>query len=871
VNWWQRLLRRREQERQLDAELRFHLDRRVEDLVRAGRSDEAARREARLEFGGLDQMKEACRDARGTRSVEDLAQDLRFVMRLFTRRRAFTVMAVIVLALGIGVNGVFFTLVEMICIRGLPLDRPDRIMYVATRDARDRPGGMSYHDFDDVRSTARTFAAVAAFAGTAMGVGEEGRAPDRFRGAYVSASAFRVIGETPMLGRDFRAEDDRVGAPPVVIIGDRVWRERYGRDPAIVGRAIRVNGVPSIVIGVMRDGFKYPPNSDVWQPLASMTGVTSQRRDARALGIVARLADGISPAHVWTELDAIGDRLSVDHPDTNKGVRIAAVPINEHYNGNATDAVWLAFITAGALVLLIACANVANLLLIRATERAREIAVRASLGATRGRVIRQLLAENLVLALLGGVFGVAFSLVGLRVVSSFAPPDVLPYWMDFRIDARILTVLTAVCLATSFAFGLLPALYLSKTNVHGVLKDGGWLGLGGVAGRRWTAAFLTSQLALTVVLLANLRLGSVAQAGNDPAIDMPRLLTMSVALPAQKYETAANRSAFYTRLDDRLRSIRSVNAAAVASALPLGGASTRELIVEGRQAPNAAEPWTVRTMSIGPRYFETMGLVLYHGRSFDDRDGAGGYDNAIVNRRFVEMFFAESDPIGRRIQLRAEGAGPAPWLTIVGISPSVRQRTLPEPDPIVYVPYRADPPASAAVIVHGPSKPAAIVPLLREVVREIDPDLPLYRIMTMEQAVKELRWNARTSHFLISVLTCIAVGLSAVGLYAAIAHAVAQRTREIGIRIAIGAQPGGLRWLVLRRAMLHVGAGLAFGLLCTILWERAFTDDSGLGSFSDPLSLIAAAAVLVVAGVAACLSPMHRVTRLDPVVALRCE
>jgi len=872
MTWWRRLLRRGEQERLLDAELRFHLERRTEDLMRGGLSDEEARRAARLEFGGLDQVKEDCRDARGTRGVEDLAQDLRFAARLFTRRRAFTVMAVSVLALGIGVNGVFFTLVEMICLRGLPLDRPDRIMYVATRDARNRAGGMSYHDVDDVRGAARAFAGIAAFSATAMAVGDEGVAPDRFRGAYVSANAFRILGEAPMLGRDFRPEDDRAGATPVVVIGDRVWRERYGRDPSVVGRTIRVNGVPSTVVGVMRAGFRYPPNSDVWQPLASIPDLTSQGRDARSLGVVTRLADGVDREKAAAELDAIAGRLSVDHPRTNEGIKITAVPINQHYNGNITDTAWIAFITAGALVLLIACANVANLLLIRAAERAREIAVRASLGATRGRVVRQLLVENVLLALAGGVLGVAFALAGLQVVSRFVPPDTLPYWMDFRIDARILAALAAVCLATSVLFGLLPSLYLARTNVHSVLKDGGRPGPGGgIAARRWTAAFLTAQLALTVVLLANLSAGFASQRRREPAIEMSRLLTMSLTLAAKPYAAAPDRTAFYARLDERLRAIDAVTSATIASALPIGGGRARELVIEGRDPPAGAEPWTAQTVSIGPRYFETLGLVLYRGRAFDDRDGTAGYEHAIVNRRFVDMFFPEGDAIGRRIQLRQAGAAPASWLTIVGISPSVRQRTAPDPDPVVYVPYRADPPVSAALIVRGPRDPAALAPSLRDAVRDIDPDLPLYRIMTLEQTVKELQWNGRTSNFLISLLTCIAVGLSAVGLYAAIAHAVAQRTRELGIRIAIGADPRGLRWLVLRRAMLHVGIGLTFGLICAVLWERAFTNDAGFNLFKDPVSLIVTVGVLVVAGVAACLSPMRRVTRLDPIVALRCE
>ena len=872
MTWWHRLWRRAERERQLDAELRYHVERRVDDLVQGGLSAREARRAVRLEFGGLDQVKEQCRDARGTRWIEDAATDLPYAARLLATRRSFTLVAALVLALGIGVNAMFLTLVEMICIRGLPIDRADRVMFV--RDAGSRVSGLSYADFEAVRGAAPAFSGLAAFAGASMAISDEGRAADRVSGAYVSAGAFGLVGEPPIAGRDFRAEDDRPGAPAVVIIGSRVWRGRYESDPAVVGRTIRVNGVPSVVIGVMRERFRFPTNADVWLPLALMPGLATEPGRARTLGVFGRLLDEATAAEARDQVAAVAARLERDSPDTNTGVRLTVQPINERYNGDITNPAWLAFVTAGGLVLLIACANVANLLLMRSTERSREIAMRASLGATRQRVVRQLLAESALLAIVGGALGIGLGVAGLRLIASFVPPDALPYWMDFTMDMRVLGTLAAICLATSFIFGLVPAFHLARTDVYGVLKDGSRAAGSGMRRRAWGAIFLTGQVALALLLLTQLALSvdlSLEQGRRDPPIDMPHLLTMSVALPAATYRTPDERAAFDDRLDQSVRAIGAVSSVAIASALPFGGGAPRQLAIEG--VPDGPDgPATVWTLGIGSGYFETLGLSLVHGRALGDRDGTPGYESVIVNQRFAELFFPDADPLGRRIRLTAAGeTARSPWLTIVGVSPTVRQRLLPDPDPVVYLPYPASPPASAFVLIRGRREAESMAPSLREVVRRLDPDLPLYAITTLEQAVEDLRWNSRLSSLLISIITCIAVGLAAVGLYTVTSHAVAARTQELGVRMALGAGPRHLGWLVLRRATAQLGAGLFVGALCALAWEGLFASGSPSGILDDPGRLVAAATVLVLVAATACLVPLSRVTRLDPVVALRHE
>jgi putative ABC transport system permease protein len=354
---------------------------------------------------------------------------------------------------------------------------------------------------------------------------------------------------------------------------------------------------------------------------------------------------------------------------------------------------------------------------------------------------------------------------------------------------------------------------------------------------------------------------------------MPRLLTMSVALPTQRYQVSADRITFYERLNERLSRVAPITSMAIASALPFGGAAPRQLAVDGVPTKDGGTAHTVWTVIVGPRYFETIGLPLLRGRAFDDRDGATGYENVIINERFAELHFPNADPIGRRIRLTATGTSAiTPRLTIVGISPTIPQRTVPERDPVVYLSFRQEPPAAAAVIVRGRSEPAPIAPLVREEVRALDPDLPLYRVMTLEQAVIEAQWNGRTSNFLIIVITCIAVCLAAIGLYAVTSHSVAQQMKEIGIRMAIGAQPYQLGWLVVRRAMIRLGLGLAFGLAATMAWERLFASYStNTLRLFDPLNLILLTAVLILVSAAACLWPVRRATNLDPIAVLRHE
>ncbi len=871
---WPSFTKRRRRETELDAELVDHLERQAEDYVMQGLSREVARRRARVEFGGVAQTKEACRAASSARWCDEWAHDLRYAVRDLVRDRAFTIVAVAALGLGIGVYNMQFAILNAICIRGLPIARADRVFYLSSRDARNRDSGVSVRDFEDFRAGTRAFEGLAAFSVGPVAVGDEARTPDRALGAFVSADAFALVGERPALGRDFRLDDDRPGALPVTILGGGLWKSRYAADPAIVGRSIRINGAPVTVVGVMPDGFKFPGNADLWQPLSLMPGYSSQPRDARGLGAFARLRDDAGLSQAQTELQTVAVALAQAHPEMNRDIRPWLMPINERFNGRLSDPTWQAFIVVGVLVALIACANVANLLLARSARRAREIAIRASLGATRLRIVRQLLVESLLLAVCGALAGLAVSAVGLRLFSRAIPENGLPYWVTLTMDARVYAGLALMALGTVLVFGLVPALLVSKTDLHATLKEGGAHSRG-VRSRRWTTWFLTLEFALTMVLLSAVATGwgnlRAAQRA-DQVIDPKPLVSMWVTLPAQPYPSAAARAAFFERLGERLSGIPELTAWTLTSALPFSGAASRAVVVDGRAVePGVAQP-TASIVSATPGYFETLRLSLEQGRAFVDDDGDPGRLHAIVNRQFVRQYFPTADPIGRVVAVTMDtGPKAVPTaFTIVGVSLDVRQRSPLEPEPVVYLPARWTTPETVAIVIRT-TRPEALVPHVREEVRALNPDLPVYRVLTLEQALWEARFAGRVSNSLASTITLVALLLALVGLYAVTAQSVLQRTPEIGIRSALGASSSRIVGLVLRQALARLGVGITAGFACTWVWERWFGDVTAPNRTTDPATFVPMAALLIAVAMLACLVPVGRASRIDPVIALRAE
>jgi len=809
-----------------------------------------------------------------------LLQDLRFAARLLVKDRWFTAVAVVALALGIGVNATVFTFVNAVLIRGLPFNDPDRIMSIAGRNmARGTDMGVSYLDFEDLRQAQKSFSGLAAFNGSTMNVSDEGRVPERYQGPYISANAFGLIGQRPLLGRDFLPEDDKAGAPAVAILGNSIWKLRYGADPAILGRTIRINDVPTTVVGVMPEGMKFPFGADLWLPLSQMPNLTTQKRSQHfALQLFGRLADGATEKGAQAELSGIAARLAHDFPDTNKDVGVTVMDFNERTNGGPIKLIFLSLMGAVAFVLLIACANVANLLLARSAQRVREVGVRVSLGATRWRIVRQLLVESVLLAALSGVLGFLIALGGTRWFEAVTQDVGKPYWIHFTMDGRVFAFFAAICLATGVIFGLAPALHISRTDINEVLKEsGGRSGSGGIRARRWTGALIVVEVALTLVLLAGagyMMRSFLTLYRLDVGVETSRLLTLNMVLPDRKYPTPEQRAAFYHRLDERLAAIGSIRGGTIATNAPAGGGQQYRLAIDGRPTPAGEQPPQVGRVVVGPRYFDAVGLTLRRGRVFADTDGTAGHEVAIVNQRFATMHFANEDPIGRRIKLATDPpASPEPaWMTIVGVTPNVRQRSLqePDPDPVVYVPYRSAPLPFMMMIVRAQGQPGSLASTLREEVRALDADLPLFGIRTLDESLAQQRWPFRVFGTMFAMFATIALVLSAVGLYAITAYSVAQRTQEIGVRMALGAQAPQVWWLVIRRSLVQLAAGLAIGI-AGAFGVGALLRSIVLGSANDPLTLVAIATLFVGVSLAACFWPARRATRLDPVSALRYE
>jgi predicted permease len=816
-----------------------------------------------------------------------LWEDLRFAARLLVKDKWFSLVAAVALALGIGVNATVFTFVNAVLIRGLPIADPDRTMAIGSYDrVRNRPMGVSYLDYRDWKDSTKAFDAFGAYSGALANLSDEGQPPERYSGANVTANTFGVLGVRPVAGRDFVPDDDQPGAPAVALIGHKVWVNRYGSNPSVIGKTVRLNDVPTTIIGVVPEGFQFPFNTDVWMPLNQINGLQEQKRNSRPLQTFGHLAPGVTRAQAQSEMINISKRLESENPDTNKDIQARVQTFNEQQNGGPIRPMFLSLMGAVAFVLLIACANVANLLLSRATTRAREISVRVSLGATRWRVVRQLLLESVLLSTIAGIGGLGIALIGIRLFDRATLDVGRPYWIQFTIDGTVFAFFAAVCLGTGIMFGLAPALHAAKTDVNEVLKEGGRSGTAGVRARRWTGALMVAELVLTVVLLAGagfMMRNFLTMYRLDLGIDTSHLLTTALALPDRKYPSLEQRLAFYERLEERLKSNPKIENVTVTSNIPLQGGFLRKLEIEGKPLDQGQQAPNVTLLTIDPRYFKTLGLPLRQGREFTDEDGMPGREaSAIINQRFAALHFPGTDPIGRRITLSIDLQGGAPpqggiplslKATIVGIVPNLRQRDfqLPDPDPIAYLPFRMDPRGFMNMIVRSAGDPNLMTPILREEVRAIDADLPLFGIRTMDDQLAQARWPFRIFGTMFAIFAFIALALSAVGLYAVTAYAVSQRTQEIGVRMALGAQGNEVAWLFLRRSLIQLGIGLTLGIAGAFGVGTLFSRTQLLiqNRAGDPITIGGIALLLLIVASIACFLPARRATRLDPLVALR--
>jgi putative ABC transport system permease protein len=821
--------------------------------------------------------------------LQDLMHDVRFAARILTRERRFTAAAVVALALGIGVVLSMFAVVNMMLIRSLPFDRAERLISLQLLDRDGRPVRTSYAEFVEWRNGMSTFSGLAAAGNYApMNLSEQGVAPERLLGMYVSSNTFSLLRTLPVVGRDFVPDDDRPGAAPVAILSDSVWEQRYRRDPSIVGRIVRIDAVPTVIIGVMPSRFKFPQIAQVWQPLAHAPAPPGGTPETRGLGLVfGRLQDDVDATRAREEFGAVSAQAAVATARVDReGIRGSVQTLRDTLIRSENVRPFLmTLMGAVTLVLLIACANVASLLLARSGRRSREIAIRASLGATRWRIVRQVLVECLVLAAVASALGFVLSLYGARQIAQAADPiqpgvapgAMSPFFVDVSPDATMLLVTAVVCVGVMLLFGLLPAVHVARAGIAGTIGEHG-SGPTVHAGRL-TGGLIVAELALALVLLTGtsaLWRGFYAAYLMDTVIDTDGLIAARIALPIDTYPSVDARLRFVTDLERRLAELPTVSAVTTASSVPLSPASPmleRRVEIEGM--PAGDRPAAASYVYASPRYFDTLRLPMVRGRALQERDGQPGREVAVVDMRFVSRFFPNGEAVGRRIRVGTTqpGAPLSRWLTIVGVARTAPSFPAALAQPVVYAPIAVEPAPGPAfsLLVRSTASLDAIVPALREQVRALDADLPIFDVYTVNDAVAASRAPERMIGSWFTVIASIALILATLGVFAVTAQGAVERTREIGVRLALGARRWQVLLLFVRRLALHIGLGVALGSAgawATVGLLRGYLVNTNP---HDAAVFVGAATVLVTVAIAACLIPALRAANQDPVAALRHE
>jgi predicted permease len=803
--------------------------------------------------------------------MHTLFTDLRYAARNLWQRPGFTVVALITLALGIGANTAIFSVVNGVLLQPLPFPDSDRLVslrevnLVKQPDAQIAPG-----NFLEWQRQNTVFAQLETYRTVSYNLSGDGN-PERLLGARVSYGMFKLLGVQPVVGRYFLPEEDQPGREKVVLISNGLWQRRFGANPSVVGKTLRLSGENFTVIGVLPREFRLPDQREreLWTPIA-FKDTEQSLRQARYVDAIARLKPGVTIAQAQTEMNAIAGRLANQYPDTNTGWDVKLKPVLESVVGDIKSTLWLLFGAVG-FVLLITCANLTNVLLARAFVRQKEIAIRAALGASRWRILRQLTTESLLLALLGGIAGWPLAVWGLHAVLALAPPD-LPRITTVAIDLRALLFALGITLLTGLIFGLVPAVQLSKPAPQDTLKDAGCQGNSGAYHNHIGNLLIVSEVALALVLLigGGLLSRSLWQLQRvDPGFDYRNALAVTIQLPEKKYAEADRINLFSQELLQQISSLPGVQATSVARILPFIHDLPTGIYFEGR--PHAADNQLPQTnySAVSPNYFKAMGIPLLAGRTFTDRDTQDNPRVALISETLAKRFFPNENPLGKRLNVET---GPEAFREIVGVVGDVKQNGLArETRPHTYEPFAQAPNQFLTLIVRTTSDPQAFVPAIRSKVSEIDNELPVQSVRTLESMIANSLRQQRFIALVLSIFACVALFLAAAGLYGVISYSVTQRTRELGIRVALGAQISSVMRLVLRQAMTFVLIGEAVGLIASFALSRLLS--GFLFGIKPTDALTFAAVTLVLTGVAlmACYVPARRATKVDPLVAIRGE
>jgi len=787
--------------------------------------------------------------------------------------RWFSAAIVVTLALGIGLNTMVFTLVNAALFKSVPLPGGARLVAVNDRNVSQGNYGMavSYPDFLVYRTQNSSFEGLEATSGQSATVSEQGNPPQNYSMALVSSGMFEMIHVPPILGRGFLPEDDKAGAEPVLVIGNGVWKERYGSSPGVIGRAVRVNTKPATIIGVMPDGFKFPSNEDLWMPLAPTTDL--EKRSNRTVNLFGVLKNGTPILQATADLDRIAQRLAAEYPDADKGIGVQIQTFQQRYNGGPIRLIFLLMLAAVGFVLLIVCANVANMMLSRALGRKREISIRVALGASRWNVIRLMLIESLLLSVVGGAFGLGLAALGVHWFDLSTQDVGKPYWVLFKIDYAVFGYFALLCVLSGLISGLAPALRSSRVDLNTALKDG-TRSAGTHRGGKLSSVLVVFQFALTLVLLMSAGIfvrAFLANQALNPWLPASQLLTARVSLPETRYADTETRRRFFDQLLMRVAAIPGVKSAAITSSAQETGAGSQHIEIEDVPVVDAAHGPSASFVAQSPGYLSVINLPMLRGRDFNETDGSAGREAAIVTREFAERFWPNQEAVGKQFRFYLDDK-PGDWISVVGVSADmVQQSNRPTHDPLVFLPYRQEGYSGMALVIRSTGNPLSLVPAIRAALQNIDQDLPLQDPKTLAEEIYHDQWYLRLFGGLFFVFALIALLIASVGIYAVIAQATSSRTQEIGVRMALGASSGNILLLILTRGMAQLGAGLLLGLAGAYPAARLMATLPLRVSASDPILFASVSVLLATVGLFACWLPARKAAGLDPVKAIRYE
>lgn len=867
---------RGESESDLDEELSLHIENRAGDLERSGLTRDDAHRRARIEFGGYVRFKEECREERGGFWLDTLWADVRFGLRTLRKSRGFTAVAVLTLALGIGANTAIFSVANGVLIRDLPYQEPRRLILLWSigRDGDNRDQ-LSYTDIDDYRSQNHVFENVVAFgdwSATFTGDGDPARVP----GMQVADGYFSLMRVKPLLGREFLPDEQIEGKDRVIILTYGLWQRRFAGDLQVVGKQISLSGRPYMIVGVMPKDFPMLPATLVDGPAQFYRPVTERHNDkerlSRHLRAIARLKPGVSIQQAQSDVDLINRHLARQFPDEYSTTGARVVSLREDIAAGLRPAL-LVLLGAIGFLLLIACANVSNLLLSRAVRRQKEIALRSTLGASRARLVQQVLTESVLLALCGGALGILLAIWGVNIIVAIGT-KVIPQLVGVSMDGRVLAFTGGLSLFTGLIFGSIPALRISAITLNDLLKEGARSS--GTAHETFRKILAVSEIALAIVLLAGagLLLRSFSKLrGVDPGFRSDHLLTMDIGLPSAKYpEGTAKPLVFYRELLRRINSLPGVECAGAVSVLPLGGNfDTAGTEPDGFMHGPGETPYPERYI-VTPGYLNAMGIRLNRGRFFAESDNENAPLAVLISETAAQRWWPNQDPIGRHIKVPGFDNGPQPWRAVVGVVLDVKQAGLDAPPTMqVYLPHAQYRNGYLTLVVRTKLDPLSLAPEVRRQIADMDPDQAAANIASMDQVLADSAGSRRFSMVLLSALASLGLILASVGVYGVLSYGVSQRTREIGIRMALGAATKDVLSLVVGQGMKLLFMGVAVGTIAAFLLTRLMSGLLFGVSPSDPLTFVAVSLLLTGVALLGCYLPARRATRVDPVIALRYE